>query len=364
MGASPSLTKGKSSFNRPGARRKGTIPETATMKTSSPNLLACLLALALPLASAHADTQRYRYNIDMKSGEDSYAGELSTTGFPTGPWYEVERDDKGRIVRAAYFRGDGKQSETTYHYTGDSALYDSTDSYKSGEHTGKATYTRDDKGGIVQIDQFTAEGSATTHEARTYSGNTVDEAITAADGTPKDHYVLTFADSGALSSYRRVIGTTFYEYAMDPTTGQSKSRRKVEGDKQVLSTTITYDENGDRLREDFFDPTGKPYAVFSYSDGLLVRKSYTFDDGTKSQADITYGDKHWSTQCRLTVNGNFICTFTYDRLPDGTVKRTLALGPNGDLWAEYPNQLVNDIGKDGQPVDRTDGIIHHAGNWW
>jgi hypothetical protein len=333
------------------------------MKNPYPTLLSLLAALALPLA-ARADTQRYRYEIDMKSGEESYAGELPSGNSTVGPWHEVERDDKGRLIRAASYRDSTKQAETIYHYTGDSTLYDTSESYAAGEHTGKSTYARDANGTITHIDRFTVEGVPTTHISRTEGSDGTDIVIAAVDGVVRLHYLSVFAENGALLSYKSIIGTGFYEYQMDTSTGQQQSRRKVDGGKQVLSTKYTYDGNGDKLREDVFDENGKPYAVFSYSDGLVVRRGYTFDDGSREQTDITYNEKHWSTEARLTVNGVFICTFTFDRLPDGTVKRTLALGPNGDLWAEYPDRLVNDITQNGQPVDRTDGIIHHAGNWW
>ena len=322
-----------------------------------------VLALALPL-SASADVQRYRFEIDRKSGEEAYAGELPSAGPVAGPWHEVERDPKGRIVRVASFRSAEKQSEVTYHYTGDAATYDSAENFRAGEHTGKEVYGRNADGDIVRTDHFTVEGSPTNNAVRSITPGGFDEVTRGADGTMKEHHSYIYADGGNLSSYRRIVGTTYYEYLVDATTGQLKSRKKVEDGKQVLSTTYAYDENGEKLREDIFDETGKPYATIAYSDGLLVRKSYTFDDGSRRESTTTYGAKRWATEAKFTVNGVLVCTFTYDRLPDGTVKRTLALGPKGDLWAEYPDRSVNEVTQNGQPVDRTDGIIHHAGNWW
>ena len=49
----------------------------------------------------------------------------------------------------------------------------------------------------------------------------------------------------------------------------------------------------------------------------------------------------------------------YDWYPNGTIKRTLAIGPGRDLMAEYPDQYVDKVQRDGQPLSRTATAIIH-----
>ena len=44
--------------------------------------------------------------------------------------------------------------------------------------------------------------------------------------------------------------------------------------------------------------------------------------------------------------------------------RTLAFGPDGDLWAEYPDMEVVDVRQNGQPINGRPAIINKAGNWY
>jgi hypothetical protein len=132
----------------------------------------------------------------------------------------------------------------------------------------------------------------------------------------------------------------------------------------VISYTNSYDGNGGMLRQDMYDDAGVWYGSHEFTNGLTTRKNYKFADGSRREVNITYDEKRRAKEARLTVNDKLICTFAFDYLPDGTVKRTMALGPNGDLWAEYPDRFVDEVGQDGQALNWTQGIIHHPGNWW
>jgi hypothetical protein len=59
-----------------------------------------------------------------------------------------------------------------------------------------------------------------------------------------------------------------------------------------------------------------------------------------------------------------VCRFTYDRLADGTTKRTVAFGPDGAVWAEYPDMEVVDVRQNGHPINGRPAIINKAGNWY
>jgi hypothetical protein len=49
---------------------------------------------------------------------------------------------------------------------------------------------------------------------------------------------------------------------------------------------------------------------------------------------------------------------------DGTVQKTLAQGPDGRLWAQYPGQRVYDIFRDGTPVGGNPLVRYKPGDWW
>jgi hypothetical protein len=325
---------------------------------------AGVLALGLTLAAARADVQRYRYELDGRSGEPTYAAPLPSDGTPTGPWFEVERDSKGRMIRTADMRGGSKESEATYHYTGDSMTFDAGEIFLAGEHTASVKYQRGDKGFVTRVDRFTVGGDPTGYEVRTAGDAGVEDVYYAMDGKEKNRYVMNYSDGGVLLTYRRIVGSAYYEYLMDPSTGLAKSRKKIEDGNLVLKSVYAYDSNGEILREDGYDDKGAWFVSVEYSKGLIVRKNYKFADGTHKEINVTFDEKRQAKEARLSINDKLICTFTYDRLPDGTIKRTLALGPGGDLWAEYPDRMVNEVGQNGQALNRTDGIIHHAGNWW
>jgi len=335
-----------------------------TIPALSGKLLIGALALSLPFTVARADVQRFRYELDIRSGDPMYAAPLPADGTPSGPWFVVERDSAGRIVRSDSMRDGVKEGEVLYHYTGDAATFDSTEDYTGTEHTGTERFQRNDKGYVTRTDSFTVGGTTTSYSVRTYGDGSVDDVSFTPDGKEKNRYVMTYSDDGILVSYRRIVGNAYYEYLMDTSTGKAKSRKKVENGALVLNSVYAYDENGEMLREDASDDKGVWFASIEYNKGLLTRKNYKFADGSRKEINITFDDKRQAKEARLTINDKLICTFTYDRLPDGTVKRTLALGPGGDLWAEYPDRMVNEVGPDGQALNRTDGIIHHAGNWW
>ena len=39
-------------------------------------------------------------------------------------------------------------------------------------------------------------------------------------------------------------------------------------------------------------------------------------------------------------------------------------GPDGALWAEYPDMEIVDVRQNGQPINGRSAIINKAGNWY
>jgi hypothetical protein len=328
------------------------------------SLIGGLLALVVPFACVRADVHRYRYEIIDRMGEPRFAVELPLNSSPSGPWYEVERDSLSRLARVAGMRGATKENEIIYHYLGKTLFSYSADTYQLGEHTGLLKYQRNEKGCLIRADGFTVSGEPTGYNVRSYNGDGVEDICYSADGKPVVRLFCYYSDKDALTHYRRYAGNAYYDYFLDATTGVATSRKKFENDKLQATSVYRHDENGEILREDVYNQDGTPFGSIEYSQGLIVRKDYKLTDGTKTESIITYDEKRRAKEAKFSVNGKIVCTFVYDRLAVGTVKRTRALGPGGALWAEYPNDEVNEVEQNGQAPNRNDAILHRTGNWW
>jgi hypothetical protein len=327
-------------------------------------LMAGWLALVVPFACVRADVHRYRYEITGRSGEPRFAGELPPDSSPSGPWYEVERDSLTRLTRVADMRGATKENEIIYHYLGKTLFSDDADTYKSGEHTGHLKYLRNEKGDLTRTDGFTVSGEPTGYNLRVYNRDGVEDTRYSADGKPVVRYFYYYSDKDVLTHYRLYVGSAYYDCILDTATGVGTSRQKFQDDKLQATSVYKYDENGEIVHEDVYNQDGTPFGALEYSEGLIVRKDFQLTDGTKEESIITYDEKRRAKKAKFSVNGKFVCTFVYDRLPDGTVKRTLALGPGGDIWAEYRGLGVNQVEENGQASNRNDAILHRTGNWW
>ncbi len=330
--------------------------------------MAALLAFVVPFACVRADVHRYRYEITGRSGEPRFTVELPPDSSPSGPWYEVERDSLTRLARVAGMRGASKENEIVYHYLDKSLFSYSADTYQLGEHTGLLKYQRNEKGYRLRTDEFTVSGELTGYSIRSYNGAGVEDISYSADGKPVARYSCYYSDKDALTHYRRYMGDVYYDYFLDPMTGVATSRKKFEDDRLQATSVYTHDGNGEVEREDIYKPDGTPFGSLEYSEGLIVRKNFQLSDGTKKESTITYDEKRRAKEAKFFVNGKIVCTFVYDYLPDGTLKRTRALGPGlgpeRDLWAEYPNIDVNEVEQNGQTPNRDDAILHRTGNWW
>jgi len=87
--------------------------------------------------------------------------------------------------------------------------------------------------------------------------------------------------------------------------------------------------------------------------------------GESEERRPTFDAARLRKETKFYRNGTLITTFVYDRFPNGTVRRTLALGPNGELMAEYPDLVVTTVDGDGHPIDHPDsGKIYKIGKWF
>jgi hypothetical protein len=337
----------------------------AALHASPARTLALLvLAVALPLAAARGDVKRYRYELEARSGDPAFASGLPLEKIPVGPWREVERDAKGRLVRDSRMRDAAKEGETLYRYAGEAELPEGAEEFAFGQHTGSLKFQRNEKGYRTRVDWLTVSGTPTAYESRTYGPDSVEKVYCAADGTVKTRIVNTYSDKGGLVGVRTNAETAYYEALVNPETGQPISRKKTADGKVAMSSKYAYDANGEMLREDGFSADGVLYVSVEFTQGLQTRKNYTFPGGFHKEITVTYDEKRLAQESRMYVNGKLICSFIYERFPDNTTRRTVAVGPDGDSWAQYPNRAVNEVSRSGQSLDRTDAVIYHSGSWW
>ena len=53
-----------------------------------------------------------------------------------------------------------------------------------------------------------------------------------------------------------------------------------------------------------------------------------------------------------------------DKVREIIVERFLAFGPDGALWAEYPDMEVVDVRQNGHPINGRPAIINKVGLWY
>jgi hypothetical protein len=324
--------------------------------------------VALCAVSAQAETHSFRYSLSTKSGEPKYSDELPAGKGETGCRYDVEVDVQGRTTQVATIQDGQKISKVVYHFPKNEKLPDGYDNFEAGERTGTVQIQRNENGYRKRVDYKTTQGTLTGYTLYFYHPDNVEAFNYSPEGVEKERDTLFYSDRGLLVRYRYYLngnsGSSF-EYEVDENTGFNKSGKQFEGTRILNTKKFTYDADGNLTRRDGYGSTGDWYVAVEFSKGLATKKIYKGNNGQAGkEIQYSYDKKRWGTECKIYYNNRLICTLIYDRLPDGTVKRTLAKGPNGDLWAEYPNAGVMDIDSTGQAVGQTNAIIYKTGAWW
>ncbi len=320
------------------------------------------------LAAAQTTTQLYRYSVNLNTGDSEYRGPITPGATPSGRYYKVERDSLGRILRVARMRDGNEEDTYVNHYTGNTWVSDSQDRYKNGEEVGIEQFQRNSWGLQTREDDKTADGTPTSYWVVQGTQTHFEAWKYTPSGTGVFHEEQFFNPAGVATReivYSSVASNAFYvDIQLDEHTGLKKSAVQYNDGKPAATDKFTYDGNGDLVRMDTYDQDNVWYSADEYVSSLRVKRLYKFPTGLTQEIRYSYDSKRWLTQSVFYVSGKLLCTLTYDREPDGTVKRTLATGPDGALWAEYPAPAVSDLQSNGQPPGRTDGTIYHTGNWW
>lgn len=323
---------------------------------------------ALSIARAQTTTHLYRYEVRLNTRDTGYRGEIPSTATPSGSYYKVEKDALGRSRRVAKFRDGRELSFDIYHYAGNSRYSDYCETYTNGEKTQIQQYQRNAWGMITREDDKTVEGTLTQYSLAEGTSTSVETWWYTSADARTSHSIRQFGPSGAMihsTSYSSAASTASYvDSEIDEQTGLTKSSSQYSDGTLTNTKKYTYNSNGDILRADAYNPTGVWYSADEFSGGLRTRRLYKYLNGSSFEIRYAYDEKQWLKQSDLYLADRLVCTLTYDRASDGNIKRSLAVGPDGSLWAEYPPPIVTDLQRNGQPVSRSDGSIHHTGDWW
>ena len=331
---------------------------------------AFVVAITAYTTGAQVSIRNYRYKLSTRSQEPEFATEILSAVTVRQTHYEVEADGQGRTTRFAVMRAGEKLSETLFRFAADAKLPNEFEDFEAGEKTGVVRIQRNEAGNRIREDHLLLGGTVAEHVEYSYNPDHVEEDSYTIEGKKSEYSMLYYSPKGMLARSVKYYSPfdpgrrTEWEY--DDTTGLAKSRQQFIDGKLTVAISYTYNADGNLVRTDAYNSKHIWFAADEFNDELRTKRIYKDERGTKEMR-LTYDDeKRWLTESTLTFNGVFICKFVYERFPNGTVKWTNALGPNDELWAEYPNYEVFDVKRNGESTEAKlpGSVIHKTGNWW
>jgi hypothetical protein len=322
----------------------------------------CLFAQPNPSSTMHS----YRYGLSMRSQDREFANEISPTlGLGGTHYYEVETDVQGRTTRAAVIRNGQKLSELSYRFAVGAKLPNEYDYFVAGEKTGVVRIHRDEAGNRIREDHLTVDGTLTHYAIYSYSPDHVEVSDYAANGKKTHLAFLYYSTRGALTDIHHFDSPdplNYVDIEVDEGTGHHKSGQGFKNGALNDTSSYMYNLDDDLVRKDFYDAKHKWYAAEEFSDGFRARR-IDLVGGVTRELQYAYDEKRWLKESALYYKGILVCRLVYDRLPDGAVKQTRAVGPNGEPWAEYPDREITAVKINGEAT-AGESVIHKTGDWW
>lgn len=279
----------------------------------------------------------------------------------------VTTDRKGRVMRVARHVDGQTAHETTYEYSGDGPLPHTERDYSQGVLTRVIKIVRDASGQPTRLESYTAQGELTGYVEASWNADSVLRTNYTPAGVPRWRWTTYYSPQGVRvrSVYTVEGNTTYTEHVWDDKTGLETSSKVFDIDGRLQNSRAnTYDDDNQLLRTEIYSPAGVRYGVETYEHELLVKKSYNFPSGHTEETALTYNAAGRADRAQFYRDNKLICTFVYEYLSDGTIKRTIAQGPDGSLWAEYANRFTDIVDKDGYPPNSTVGAIYHRDAWF
>jgi hypothetical protein len=327
-------------------------------------LLGVPVLCVIAISSADAQSVKYyRRLVPTRSSDPSYAVEVPPRS--SGTYYRVERDLTGRVTHVITLRNGEPIVEWFYDFDGDSKLPRGYRTIEASETKGLTKLIRNSRGDVIRSEDYTVAGVLTSYWTAANSGDTI-KTVWYFTATGKEMFWLVhyYSPTGRMRRTVQYVNpedsTLHIEYVVDSETGQSLSATQMAGGQIQNRQHWTYNADGDLVRHVGYMPDGSKVATDEYTDGFKTKRSYA--EGLELR--YSYDGHSTLTETQVWFGGHFVCRLTYDRMSDLTVKRTIAVGPHGELWAEYPDQLVLDVTRDGRPSPPNHATIYKGGNWW
>jgi len=324
------------------------------------------LAYSLP---AEAGVASYRYSLSSRSCGNY--GRFAGTVSPSAPYrYEVETDSANRIVRVTRYWNNRALWETRNTAFNTANLPIATTTSESGVTTGRRSTERDSSGCIVRAASYAMSGAKTGSSTYTYSAEYIEGHGFSADDKPLTVSRLYYNADGLLARsvwYSNALDVSQWtDGTIDPSTGMTTESHQYKdyGKTLVSRTVFQYDANDVIVHDDSFDANGRHYVGKDYNDGSLVKKSYTFVDGSTSVVTYTNDAQGYTTAAEESDNGVVHCRFAIERRADGTVMRTVVRAADGTMLAEYPDHLATECYANGTVVGGFQGTIYKSPPWW
>lgn len=328
-----------------------------------------LFLVAWGAADAIAGEHYYRDSLTPRTGPpERYVIEVPASAATHGDYFKVTTDNKNRVTRVV-FQVDGRiASEYAYEYSGDAVLPHAVRTYTEGALTGIEKLTRDSAGQVTRADFYSAQGELTAYTTISWVSGHAESTSYTGEGAQKGGRSETYYSQEGVQvreiDYGEEGSNIYIETTYDTDRGLTKSEKRFRNGQLEITYVNTYDDDDDLVRKDLYNSAGTWYAAKLYEHDLLVKKLYKLSDGHSKEVHLKYDAKRWVVSGEFYFDNKLICTFLYEHLSDGTIKRTIAQGPDGSLWAEYPNKYVEEVDKSGHPLNSKIGIIHHAGDWF
>jgi hypothetical protein len=328
----------------------------------------CSLAWWWGVSPASADIHRYLYELSTRSGESLYAGEIPAGAKPPTKWVDVTTDSLGRVTQVVRQVNGKMTSETIYRFAADAKLPAGFETIAAnGETTSQNRIQRNANGDWVRVDKLTVTGELVGYLVRKVGSDNIEEVSYSALGKPKGRRVVRYySPAGILARSRHyVTGTIYYEDEYNVSNGLEQSQNTFVNNELRIVVRPSYDASGEVLRDDFYSGNNLWYGGCEYSDDLLMVVKYQWPGGRTQESRFSYDDKRQPSEVVLYHNEQLICTFRYDRFPTGDIKRPIALGANGQVFAVYPDLEITEVDQQGHPSNGPDlGTIYKQGLWW
>ena len=315
------------------------------------------------------EARTFRYELTTRSGDFIYADEFTNHSDHSGPYYNVEIDSQGRLARVVTVH-DGKSiAQKDYFFSGNAKLPNGYKLFEAGEQVGIVLIQRNEDGSRKKIEHKTLEEKLTGFSLYFYNTDNVERVDYSAERMEKQHFKMFFSIEKRLTHFQLYRnGDTklaVTEVDVSELTGLMLYAKQFNNGQLANTQTFLYDTKGNVANIVGYDGSGKWLTTTYFVAGLLSKKIYRGPDTSAGREFDYFHDKtRRLSETKVFFHDAYICSLFYERLSDDTVDKTVAKGPDGTVWAEYPNAQVLDIKSNGQSVNSTNVVIYKHVPWW